>query len=267
MLPLNLVLVRHGESEGNVANAQSRKGDHSAFTSDFLDRSSRTWRLTNNGIVQAKIAGEWLIKEFPQGFDRNYVSEYHRAMETAAYLQLPEVLWLPEPDLRERDRGYVDVKSQEELQKEWDYVLKQRTIDSFLWCPPGGESLAQMRGGRIRNHLGTLARECSNMNVIEVVHGEVEWTFRMLLERMSLREFYRLDKSRKDKDRLHNCQILHYTRINPKTGVKEVSYNWMRSVCPWDLSLSTNNWRKIRRHKYSNEEFLALVEEQDRMIC
>lgn len=266
MLPLNLVFVRHGESEGNVANSRSRLGDHSAFTTDFLDRSSRTWRLTNIGIDQAIAAGKWLKEQFPQGFGRYYVSEYHRAMETAAYLDLPEARWYTEPDLRERDRGYVDVKSHEELKEQWDYVLKQRTIDSFLWCPPGGESLAQMRGGRIRNHLGTLARECSNLSVIEVVHGEVEWTCRLLLERMSLKRFYQLDQSKSSKDRMHNCQILHYTRVNPKTGVKEVTYNWMRSVCPWDLSLSSNNWQKIIRPSYTSKELLDLVKEQNRMI-
>lgn len=267
MLPLNLVFVRHGESEGNVANAMSRKGDHSAFSAAFLERSSRTWRLTNLGIKQAISAGAWLKEQFPQGFDRYYVSEYFRAMETAHYLSLPSAVWYPEPDLRERDRGYVDVKSQEEMKKQWAYVLKQRTIDSFTWCPPGGESLAHLRGGRIRNHLGTLARECSNMNVVEVVHGEVMWTDRLLLERMALHRFYQLDESKNDKDRMHNCQILHYTRINPKTGVKEITYNWMRSVCPWDVSLSSNKWQKIVRPKYTNEELLELVNKQDRMIC
>ena len=34
-MPNNLVLVRHGESEGNIAVAMSKKGDHSAYEGAF----------------------------------------------------------------------------------------------------------------------------------------------------------------------------------------------------------------------------------------
>jgi hypothetical protein len=46
-MPANLVLVRHGESEGNIATALSKKGDNSMFTEAFLNRHSSTWRLTD----------------------------------------------------------------------------------------------------------------------------------------------------------------------------------------------------------------------------
>ena len=39
-MPLILVLVRHGQSEGNVASKYSRKGDDTLFTSEFLARPS-----------------------------------------------------------------------------------------------------------------------------------------------------------------------------------------------------------------------------------
>lgn len=267
MMPKNLYLVRHGESEGNVANSRSRQGDHSAFSTDFLLRSSREWRLTSRGIEQAKSAGKWFEQNVTEPFGRNYVSAYHRAMETAGYIDR-ESLWIPEIDLRERDRGYIDVKSQEQLQKEYEEVLKQRTIDSLLWCPPGGESLAQMKSGRMRSAvLETLARECSQMSVRIVCHGEVMWVLRMLLEKMPLPKFYRLDVSKRAKDKIHNCQIIHYTRINPRNGHTETYYNYMRSICPWDTALSSNKWTKIPRRKYLGSELLEQVEKTPRLVC
>lgn len=89
MLPIDLILVRHGESEGNLANKASKSGDNSFFTPEFLNRHSRNFRLTDKGSLQAKRTGEWIQKNVPMPFDRFYVSDYIRAKETAYYLYLP----------------------------------------------------------------------------------------------------------------------------------------------------------------------------------
>jgi hypothetical protein len=49
-MPIDLVLVRHGESEGNAARRSSMDGDNSVFTEEFCSRhNSRLgasgWRL------------------------------------------------------------------------------------------------------------------------------------------------------------------------------------------------------------------------------
>ena len=84
-----LVLVRHGESEGNVAYQRSKMGDASMYSGEFLRRHSGQWRLTDQGIEQAEAAGAWLRAHYPEGFERLYVSEYLRAKETAGHLNLP----------------------------------------------------------------------------------------------------------------------------------------------------------------------------------
>src|SRR3989338_6760651 len=93
MLPIDLIFIRHGQSEGNVANKASRKGDNSFFTPEFRDRHSRSFRLTDKGISQAKAAGKWIRKNIPMPFDRFYVSDYVRAKETAACLDLEAAQW------------------------------------------------------------------------------------------------------------------------------------------------------------------------------
>jgi broad specificity phosphatase PhoE len=93
MLPIDLIFVRHGQSEGNVANKASRRADNHFFTPEFRARHSREFRLTDKGILQAKSAGEWLRANVPQPLDRFYVSDYIRAKETAALLELPQASW------------------------------------------------------------------------------------------------------------------------------------------------------------------------------
>ena len=73
-MPVNLAFIRHGESEGNAANALSYKGDHTAFDPDFYSRHSATWRLTTLGIKQAAAASAWLQANGLGRFDRHYTS-------------------------------------------------------------------------------------------------------------------------------------------------------------------------------------------------
>lgn len=88
-LPIDLVLERHGESEGNAAKRRSKKGDDSALTEEFLKRHSASFRLTAKGRRQARQAGKIIRREFPKGFDRYITSEFLRAKETAALLGIP----------------------------------------------------------------------------------------------------------------------------------------------------------------------------------
>lgn len=265
-MPMDLVLVRHGESEGNIANWRSRHGDHSAFTKEHLKRHSSKWRLTDKGIEQAKKANEWLRQAFREKFDCCYTSEYLRAMETAAQLEVDKSGWYLEFYLREREYGDLDVMPDDQRHAEYADNLEKRKNDSFFWIPPGGgESMAQLCL-RIDRVFNTLHRECEDKRVIIVCHGDVMWAFRVRLERMTQFRFYELDKSDDPMDRLHNCQILHYTRRNPVTAQVAPYVNWMRSVCPWDTSLSSNDWTEIIRPRYGRDDLLAAVEQYPRFI-
>ena len=264
-MPINLVLVRHGESEGNFANKMSRKGDHSGFTDEFKERHSSLWRLTDKGIEQAKTAGRWIQDNLDFRFDRFYASEFLRAMETAAYICIPEARWYREFYLRERGWGQLDVMSDDERHARFADEMKRRKRDGFFWAPPGGESMADCCL-RIDRNLDTLHRECSDKNVIIVCHGEVMTSFRVRLERMSQNRFYELSRSKNAFDKIHNCQILHYTRRNPKTGELSNNMNWFRSICPTDLKLSKNKWQLIKRPKFSNHQLLFEVQKVLRII-
>ena len=94
MFPHNLYLVRHGESEGNIANSRSRRGDHNDFTPEFMNRHSSDLRLTYKGKAQAKAVGDWFRGNTLGEFNGFGVSPYARALETASLLGLHNAKWL-----------------------------------------------------------------------------------------------------------------------------------------------------------------------------
>src|SRR3989338_10782285 len=139
MLPLDLVLVRHGQSEGNAAKRLSEKGDDSAYTPEFLNRHTASFRLTQKGREQAELTGNWLCKEFfnhATGFDRYLMSEYVRAEETAALLNLPDACWYTEFNLTERDWGDLDNCPQSEREKSIGGALQKSPTQPFFFFPP-----------------------------------------------------------------------------------------------------------------------------------
>ena len=258
-LPLELVLVRHGQSEGNLAKRFSEAGEHGAFDRVFNGRHTRSFRLTDKGRAQAIGAGAWIRSEFGR-FDRYFVSEYVRAIETAGLLGISDATWGRNFYLSERDWGELDRCSEEERARRFGDDLRMRDVEPFYWRPQNGESLAQMCL-RLDRVLSTLHRECSDKRVILVCHGEVMWGFRVLLERMSQQRFKELHLSTDPMDRLHNCQIFHYARRNPETGELAAHANWMRTIRPADDPVWISPWQTIDRKRYTNVELLKLAKE------
>jgi NAD+ kinase len=267
-MPVDLILVRHGESEGNVVSELSKKGEHEAVER-FQGRHGSTFRLTKKGVEQAKKAGEWIrenIDLVSPKLCRFYVSSYVRAMETAGHLGLPNAKWYIEMALREREWGDLDVKSYAERQQRFEASLAMKKTTPLYWIPPNGESVAQVAEGRIYRMLGTLARECSEKRVVIVCHGEVMWAFRVLLERMRDTHYNLLDASKDPKDRIHNCQILHYTRRKEGSPLEDAHFTRMRSMCPWDTQRSHNEWMEIKRPSFTSEELIEMANRQERLV-
>ena len=76
--PSHLVIVRHGESERNVAKDIAKsKGAHT-YGSGLRDMDTP---LTKEGIRQARSTGEHLAKEYD--FDAIFTSPYQRTVQTA----------------------------------------------------------------------------------------------------------------------------------------------------------------------------------------
>lgn len=265
-MPEDLYLVRHGESEGNLVNARSRQGDDSLFTPEHLSRHSFEWHLTDRGIEQAKAAGRFIREEARLPFDVCLTSEYVRAMETAAYLGILEAQWHPYLYLRERSLGELETLTHREKMERFGASLEMRKRYPYLWRAQQGEAFEDisLKWDRIQQ---ILHRKYAMQRALVVSHEGVLWEARHLIERLPIHEMDRLLGSEDPADRLHNCQIIHYTRRDPASGTLSAHLDWMRSVCPWDPSLSSNAWRAIERRTYSNAELLEMASRRPRLFA
>lgn len=259
-LPIDLVLIRHGQSEGNLAKKLSKDGNNASV--DILrDRHTARYRLTKKGRRQAQGTGIWLRNEFGDLkaiFDIFLVSEYIRAVETAGLLNIPHAQWTLDFNLRERVNGNSGTKTEEERRKALGEALKVLDAEPYFWAPPGAESYTELCE-RLRIPLAMLHRECESKRVLCVCHGEVMWGFRILLERLSQDQFKKLHISEKDFNRIHNGQVLHYTRRNPETGRMADHANWLRMVRPTEDPVWDSGWQEIARPFYSNKDLLKIA--------
>lgn len=268
MLPMDLVFVRHGESEENLADKMARRGDTSFFTPEFRNRHSRTYRLTDNGVAQSKAAGEWLRKNIPVPFGCFYVSDFIRAKETAAHLGLPNAQWRVRYDLRERDQSFMNNSPNHGHGQLLPELEQYRFgFDRFLSYPAGGgESIANLCLRLKTGFFGELKSECHGKIVIAVCHGHVMRAARLIVEDLGHDDFVRLDSSTNPADRILNCQILWYTRRNPNTLQEEsAEFVAVRSVCASGL-VGDYGWRRIGRNLRPSEDLLAEAERYPRQF-
>lgn len=266
-MPVDLVLVRHGRSEGNEAREQSKRGDSSAYTAQFRARRNREWRLTDLGIGQAQAAGEWIARNVSPAFSRYYTSEYLRARETAAYLGLPDACWVQDILLRERSWGRADfVMPESERYELFSAELAARREDPCYWRPPEGESLAEVCL-RVERVLARLTRECPGGSCILVTHEDVMWAARFMLERMTQEQWRGLLLSGDPCDKIHNGQVLHYTRRDPLSGGCSDTFSWVRSACPSDRARGREEWRRIEPARFTNDELLEDVGAVERLVA
>lgn len=264
-MPIDLVLVRHGESEANIVQKAFKTNPAAVAPEGFFDRHDSRMRLSERGRTQAQITGKYLGSEFSTGFDTYYVSPLVRTVETAARLEL-NGMWTLDDRWRERDWGEYGFMNDQQRAKQVPHSVRIFEQAKWYWCPPGGESLATGVRLRFEDILDTLHREQANKRVIAVAHGEMISVARFVLERLTPEEWMEQDEDPRRK--IENTMILHYTRRNPESGEVDDKINWMRALCPWDMTKSwdNGNWIRIVRKKYTDADLAGLVEKHPPLL-
>ena len=263
-MPVDFLLVRHGESEGNVYNKARKKGRKPEVPDAFRARHGSEWRLTPRGIEQAVAAGIWICRNIGL-IDRLYTSTHIRAMETSGRMALPNALWFLNILQRERDWGVHEFADRAQDEEYLD--MRARMEDQpLLIAPDGGESLVSVIARACLPLYDTLARECSMQKVAVVCHGETMWAHYYYLTRMTPWRFREIDQSKHPHNRIHNCQIIQFSRRDPNNGRIRPSLDFVRWVCPWDPSLSSGEWQEIDRPVLGNQDLLAHVEQFPQLI-
>jgi len=181
--PASITLVRHGESIGNVADAQAQ--DHHAEALELELRDADV-PLSDNGRQQAGALSDWLREASGERPTLVISSPYRRASETAnlavAGLGLDVVL---DERLRERDLGRFDGLTGRGIRARFPEESERRSkIGKFYYQPPGGESWADVVL-RVRSFLNDLAAVGGGERVWLVTHQAVIMAHRYVLEGLS----------------------------------------------------------------------------------
>jgi NAD+ kinase len=256
MFPSSLVLVRHGESEINVAKNLSKRGDESKFTPEFRSKHQSAFCLTDKGREQAMQTGEWIKNNFPGmgRFDRYLVSPYTRAKETAAYMMLTDALWAEDHKLVERDWGKMECRPSAELKHLFSSEQRAFRREPFYTRLPEGESFAQ-ECSKVELVLEKLRRDWGGKRVIIVCHGEVMQAFRFVLEHIPIELFKKLIGSEAKEDIVFNGQIIHYSCRDPENDNLYEEQMWVQMIRPTENPVWVSEWKKIPPERlYTNEE-------------
>ena len=172
-MPVDLVLVRHGQSEGNLYDEIEELGAHigkqqeaDAVKRQLHGRHTSEGRLTDLGRHQAQRAGKLLIDRVVSqigSFDKAYVSSYARAMETAACLDMASLRFHVHLFLREKETVKEWGRSGVDLRAAFGWGGSS-SINTFYGDATGLESPADLLI-RIRLFLDHLARLQANLRV------------------------------------------------------------------------------------------------------
>ncbi|KAF4405228.1 histidine phosphatase family protein [Streptomyces lycii] len=175
--PRRIVLLRHGESEGNHDDTvYEREPDHAL-------------RLTDKGLRQAEVAGDRLRGLFGEERISAYVSPYRRTHQTFRALGLDpaRVRVREEPRLREQDWGNWQDAEDVRLQKRY-----RDAYGHFFYRFAQGESGADVYD-RVGAFLESLHRSFEAPdhppNVLLVTHGLTMRLFCMRWFHWSVAEF------------------------------------------------------------------------------
>ena len=206
--PETLTLVRHGESFGNIANA-----DAYAAKAERLDLSVNdpSVELSDLGVRQAQALGKRLGELDPaQRPTVVVVSSYVRAQQTADSLLeaagLDDVVRVADERLRDREQGILDRLTGRGIRAEFPAEADRRDyLGKFWYRPPGGESWADV-AQRIRSVLRDLRADYDGERVLVVTHDVPILLARYVIEGLSPDEVVALSRQ------IVNCGMTTYRR-------------------------------------------------------
>ena len=208
--PKRLWLVRHGQSQGNIARDGAEEAGLSVIDLDLRDVDVP---LSELGHAQAEATGRWFAA-LPES-ERPEVllsSPYIRARQTAEAIcaagglaggAKPTVL---DERLREREFGIFDGLTGRGIREQFPReAAHRRKMGKFYHRPPGGESWADVIL-RLRSALNTINLQYADKRVLIVCHQVVVFCLRYILEELTEEQIMAIDRQAE----ILNCGISAY---------------------------------------------------------
>lgn len=208
--PAQLWLVRHGQSQGNVARDEAHEGGKLVIDLKWRDVDVP---LSDLGEQQAAAAGRWFAAR-PEA-DRPQIllsSPYVRARQTADAICNAGGLaggaksTVLDERLREREFGVFDGLTTAGIRARYpDEAAHRAKMGKFYHRPPGGESWADVIL-RLRSSLNSIALQYEGKRVLIVCHQVVVLCMRYILEELTEAQILDIDRQAE----ILNCGIAAY---------------------------------------------------------
>jgi probable phosphoglycerate mutase len=208
--PERMWLVRHGQSQGNVARDAAHEAGLATIDIDMRDVDVP---LSELGFKQAEAAGRWFAS-LPKDERPEVIlsSPYVRARQTAELICKAGALAggpgrsIVDERLREREFGVFDglttIGIREKFPEEADH---RKRLGKFYHRAPGGESWADVIL-RLRSMLNTINLHYNDRRVLVVCHQVVVLCMRYILEELDEQQILAIDKQAD----VLNCGICAY---------------------------------------------------------
>jgi broad specificity phosphatase PhoE len=205
--PATITLVRHGESVGNLADAEAHRQHAERLDLDARDADVE---LSDTGHKQADALRRWLQTAGEDDLPTVVVSSpYRRAADTA--LRAVDGLGLDvlfDERLRERGLGIFDGLTGAGIRRTYpEEAERRRKLGKFYYQPPSGESWADVVL-RVRSLLGDLRHGFDGARVWMFSHQAVIMSFRYVLEGLDEQRLLEIDRT----SNLGNVSLTTYER-------------------------------------------------------
>ncbi len=211
--PAEIVIVRHGHSVGNLADAKAREQGAERLDLDARDADVE---LSETGQAQADAVADWLARvDDDQVPTVVLTSPYRRAAETARRVVAERGL-VPVLDerLRERDLGVFDGLTGLGITARYpEEAERRKRLGKFYYQPPSGESWADV-ALRVRSLLDDLRHGYDGERVWMFSHQAVISAFRYVLEDISEQDLLEIDRDTP----IPNASLTRYSRPGTATA-------------------------------------------------
>ena len=207
--PEQLIIVRHGQSAGNVARDAAHEAEQNriALTSRDADVP-----LSALGEEQARALGRWFAELPPDEWPEALLSSpYRRALQTAEIFRAEGGACGQEPicfdeRLREKEFGILDGLTTLGVANVFpEQAAFRRLLGKFYHRPPGGESWCDVIL-RLRSVLDTISLHYRGKRVMIFTHQVVVLCMRYIIETMDEAQILAIDREAD----VANCAITEY---------------------------------------------------------
>ena len=217
--PDRLWLVRHGQSQGNVARDAAQEAGHSVIALDLRDVDVP---LSDLGHRQAEATGRWFAA-LPEDQRPEILlsSPYVRARQTAEAICAAGGLaggaraTVLDERLREREFGVFDGLTTRGIRERYpDEAAHRAKMGKFYHRPPGGESWADVIL-RLRSALNSMSLQYEGKRVMIACHQVVVLCLRYILEELTEAQILDIDRQAE----ILNCGICVYDFTEDARGL------------------------------------------------